>query len=118
MLERTDRLALAVPDRRVAAEAFRQLYDAEVVDDAMDAPFNAHRLTLGWGHDQLELLEPAGEGPVQAFLSENRRGIFAGGFAAADPGAVAAAMEAAGARSRPAARSATSSRPRTGAAPA
>ena len=41
MLERTDRLALAVPDRRVAAEAFRQLYDAEVVDDAMDAPFNA-----------------------------------------------------------------------------
>ena len=98
MLERTDRLALAVPDRRVAAEAFRQLYDAEVVDDAMDAPFNAHRLTLGWGCDQLELLEPAGEGPVQAFLSENRRGIFAGGFAAADPGAVAAAMEAAGAR--------------------
>ena len=96
MLERTDRLALAVPDRRVAAEAFRQLYDAEVVDDAMDAPFNAHRLTLGWGHDQLELLEPAGEGPVQAFLSENRRGIFAGGFAAADPGAVAAAMQAAG----------------------
>ena len=98
MLERTDRLALAVPDRRVAAEAFRQLYDAEVVDDAMDAPFNAHRLTLGWGCDQLELLEPAGEGPVQAFLSENRRGIFAGGFAAADPGAVGAAMEAAGVR--------------------
>jgi hypothetical protein len=98
MLERTDRLALAVPDRRVAAEAFRQLYDAEVVDDAMDAPFNARRLTLGWGGDLLELLEPAGEGPVQAFLSENRRGIFAGGFAAADPGAVAAAMEAAGVR--------------------
>ena len=100
MLEQTDRLALAVPDRRVAAEAFRQLYDAEVVDDAMDAAFNARRLTLGWGHDQLELLEPAGDGPVGQFLSQNRRGIFAGGVAASDPAAVAAGLERQGVRVR------------------
>ncbi|PZC44393.1 MAG: hypothetical protein DK306_001857 [Chloroflexi bacterium] len=98
MLRRTDRLALAVPDRHVAAEAFAQLYDAAPVDDAMDPVFNAHRLTLGWGQDQLELLEPAGDGPVQAFLAENRRGIFAGGVAADDPAAVAAGMQTMGVR--------------------
>lgn len=98
MLQRTDRLALAVPDRHKAAEAFAQIYDSQPVDDAMDAAFNAHRLTLGWGRDQLELLEPAGDGPVRAFLDENRRGIFAGGVASQDPAAVAARLEAKGVR--------------------
>lgn len=98
MLERTDRLALAVPDRRVAAEAFQQIYDAAPVDDAIDPAFNAHRLTLGWGRDQLELLEPAGDGPVQDFLAQNKRGIFAGGVAASDPAAVAAGLERHGVR--------------------
>lgn len=98
MLNRTDRLALAVPDRHKAAEAFAQIYDSEPVDDAMDETFNARRLTLGWGRDLLELLEPAGDGPVKAFLDENRRGIFAGGVASDDPAAVATRLESKGVR--------------------
>ena len=96
MLERCDRLALAVPDRHIAAEAFARIFDASPVDDAFDAAFNANRLTLAWGQDQLELLDPAGDGPVEQFLREGRRGIFAGGFASSDPAAVAAQAESEG----------------------
>ena len=98
MLERCDRLAIAVPDRHIAAEAFAKIFDAMPVDDGFDPGFNANRLTLAWGQDQLELLDPAGDGPVEQFLREGKRGIFAGGFSSADPAAVAAQAEGEGLR--------------------
>ena len=43
MLERRDRLTLAVPNRHIAAEAFARIFDASPVDDTVDAAFNASR---------------------------------------------------------------------------
>jgi hypothetical protein len=85
MLERTDRLALAVDEVTSAIETFHRIFDCEIVGDGADAEAGARRVTLQWGQDQLELLEPSGPGPVADFLKQGRRGIFAGGFALADP---------------------------------
>lgn len=98
MLERTDRIALAVPDAGSAIESYRVLFDAEVVGDEKDAAAVARRVTLQWGEDQVELYEPEGEGPAASFIRDGRRGLFAGGFASADPAAVAARLESAGVR--------------------
>jgi catechol 2,3-dioxygenase-like lactoylglutathione lyase family enzyme len=96
MLERTDRLALAVPDADAAAATFRDLFDCEVVEDAPDAPAGARRLTLAFGRDLIELFEPRGPGPVADFLAAGRRGIFAGGFALRDPAKLAARLASQG----------------------
>ena len=98
MLERTDRIALAVADVEPAIESYRVIFDAEVAGDEKDAAAGARRVTLQWGRDQVELYEPTGDGPVARFLAAGRRGLFAGGFASADPAALAARLESAGAR--------------------
>ena len=96
MLERTDRLALAVVEADPAAESFAQIFDAEVIGDERDAEAGARRVTLQWGRDLVELHEPTGDGPAARFLEQGRRGIFLGGFSLADPGALAARLERAG----------------------
>ncbi len=93
MLERTDRVCLAVTDAAKAAEDFAGIFDTEVVDVSLDKITNAVRTTLQWGQDQVELFEPQGDGSVADFLKAGRSGLFAGGFAAADPGALAARFE-------------------------
>ena len=98
MLERTDRIALAVADVEPAIESYRVIFDAEVAGDEKDAAAGARRVTLQWGRDQVELYQPTGDGPVARFLAAGRPGLFAGGFASADPAALAARLESAGAR--------------------
>ena len=68
MLERTDRLALAVRDADEAAISLNTIFDSVVVDDSEDVTANARRVTLQWGYDQLELYEPNGPGPVANFI--------------------------------------------------
>jgi catechol 2,3-dioxygenase-like lactoylglutathione lyase family enzyme len=92
MLERTDRLALAVPDAEAATSTFRDLFDCEIAGDESDPAAGARRVTLTFGRDVLELFEPRGSGPVADFLSAGRRGIFAGGFALKDPAKLAARL--------------------------
>lgn len=96
MLEQTDRLALAVPNADEAAAGLNAIFDSVVVDDTVDTDANARRITLQWGYDQLELYEPKGAGPVADFINAGKRGLFAGGYALADPSAVAARIEQAG----------------------
>jgi hypothetical protein len=98
MLERTDRIALAVVDLDTAIESYRVLFDAEVVGDVKDPLAAARRVTLQWGRDQIELLQPSGPGPVAAFIEQGRRGAFAGGFGLRDPAALVARLESKGVR--------------------
>ncbi|HJL60770.1 MAG TPA: VOC family protein [Pseudomonadales bacterium] len=98
MLERTDRLALAVPSADRAIETYQQIFNCEVVGDQQDKEVGARRVTLQWGQDQLELMEPLGPGPVYDFLKQERSGVFAGGFALADPASLAARFEEKGVR--------------------
>ena len=92
MLERTDRLALAVPDANAAIATFRDLFDCEIAGDEADSAAGARRVTLGFGRDLIELFEPRSAGPVADFLSAGRRGIFAGGFSLRDPAKLAARL--------------------------
>ncbi len=98
MLDRTDRIALAVPGADEAAATFARIFDTIVVGDEADADAGARRVTLQWGRDQLELFEPTGPGPAADFLAAGRRGLFAGGFSMDDPAAVATRLERAGVR--------------------
>ena len=59
------------------------MFDAVIVDDRHDDVTAARRVTLQWGADLLELLQPAGRGPVADFIAARRIGAFAGGFSAA-----------------------------------
>lgn len=93
MLERTDRLVLAVPAADEAVASFAAIFDTAVVDDVRDDAAVARRVTLQWGRDQLELYEPAGAGPVARFLGTGRTGVFAGGVSLADPAALAARLQ-------------------------
>jgi hypothetical protein len=88
MLERVDRVQLAVADRRAAAAWFARLLSAEVASEDAVAPLAARRTTLRAGRAEVELLEPDGAGAVADHLGERGPGLFAAGFAAAELGAV------------------------------
>ncbi len=95
MLNRTDRIALAVPGADQAIETYARVFDTTVIGDEQDAEAGARRVTLQWGQDLIELYEPAGDGPVADFLAAGRRGLFAAGFSVDDPAALAASLESA-----------------------
>jgi hypothetical protein len=96
--EQTDRVALAVPNADRVAEDFNAIFATEVVGDTKDDVAVARRVTLQWGHDQVELFEPLGDGPSAEFLKQDSSGLFAGGFALADPAGLASYLEEKGIR--------------------
>lgn len=94
--EQTDRVSLVVEDADGIEASFRAIFDTEIVGDELDQVVVARRVTLQWGHDQVELLEPTGEGPASRFLGGGRSGLFAAGIAMGDPGPLAARIEGRG----------------------
>ena len=86
MLERVDRVQVAVADRRAAVRRFAELLAAEVVGEDAVAPLAARRTTVRTGAAEVELLEPDGAGPVGEHLARCGPGMFAAGFATADLG--------------------------------
>ena len=84
MLERVDRMLLAVRDRAAAAQTFRDLLGAEQVREDTSNVLNARRTVVQAGESEFELLEPAGDGPVQAHLERWGEGLFAAGFSTKD----------------------------------
>ena len=89
MLTRLDRILLAVRDREAAADTFTALLGAERVCESNSRLLGARRTVVQAGVSGFELLEPAGDGPVQAHLDRWGEGIFAAGFASADLPALA-----------------------------
>jgi catechol 2,3-dioxygenase-like lactoylglutathione lyase family enzyme len=84
MLTRVDRMLLAVRDRAAAEETFREVLGAEKVREDTSDLYNAKRSVMQAGISEFELLEPSGDGPIQAHLGRWGEGIFAGGFATND----------------------------------
>src|SRR3990170_1563928 len=84
MLERVDRVQMAVGDRAAAEETFRDLLGAEKVREDRVKLLAARRSVMQAGISQFELLEPASEGPVQAHLQRWGEGIFCAGFSTAN----------------------------------
>ena len=89
MLERVDRMQLAVRDRKEAAATFAAVLGTHTVREDTVACLGADRTTVRAGSAEFELLQPSGDGPVADYLSERPEGIFAGGFGARDVNALA-----------------------------
>ena len=98
MLQRVDRMQLAVRDREAAAGTFAEVLGAEKVrEDSVNA-LKARRTVMQAGESEFELLQPAGDGPVAQYLEERPEGIFAAGFSTADPEALGRHLNANGVR--------------------
>ena len=80
MLERVDRVQLAVTDRDAVAASFTRLLGAETVRDDRVAPLAARRRLLRLGAAEIELLTADGPGPVAQHLERFGPGLFAAGF--------------------------------------
>ncbi len=84
MLDRVDRVQLAVRDRAAAARTFVALLGASPAREADAAYLGARRTVLRLGESEVELCEPAEAGPVRAHLDRWGEGLFAAGFSVGD----------------------------------
>jgi Glyoxalase/Bleomycin resistance protein/Dioxygenase superfamily len=84
MLKRVDRVQIAVRDAREAAHTIGEIFGSEVVRSDEVTPLRARRTTLQAGTSQIELLEPAADGPVSEFIKQWNDGLFGVGFSVAD----------------------------------
>jgi len=96
MLERVDRMQLAVRDRREAAATFAHVLGAETIQEDELRLFGATRTVVQAGESEFELLEPAGEGAVAEHLERWGEGIFGTGFSTDDPSGLARRMVGSG----------------------
>lgn len=97
MLERVDRMQLAVTDRQLAARTFERLLAARPLREDVSEYLNARRTIVAMGESELELCEPAGAGPVDHHLKQWGEGLFAAGFSTSDLDGLAARLTARGA---------------------
>ncbi len=81
MLTHVDRMQLAVRSRADAAATFSDLLGAATVHEDESALLNARRTVVQAGVSEFELLEPKGEGLVQAHLDRWGEGLLSAGFA-------------------------------------
>ena len=98
MLDRVDRVLLAVRDSAEAAETFAGVLGAEKVREDELRLYSAKRTVVQAGESEFELLEPAGEGAVANHLGRWGEGIFGAGFSTSDLPGVSRTMADAGLR--------------------
>lgn len=98
MLTDIDRVLLATPDAKAAAEKWRTLLGAEEVRRDVAASLRAKRIVLRAGLSDIELLEPDGAGIVETELKRRGRAhLFAAGASSHEPEKVVEHARAAGA---------------------
>jgi len=96
MLDRLDRMLVAVRDRAAAADTFSAILAAEKVHEDEQPHFVATRTVMRAGDSDFDLLEPAGDGAVSEHLESRGEGLFAAGFSTPDLDDIAASLDAAG----------------------
>ena len=96
MLERVDRIQMAVADAAEAARAFQDLLGAEPAREEYSDYLNARRSILTLGASEVELCVPRGAGPVRAHLDRWGPGLLTAGFSVASVPALRAHLVAEG----------------------
>jgi hypothetical protein len=94
VITRIDRMIVTAPRRRLAAEAWQRLLDAEVVREDEVPYVAARRTVLRVGESEVELLEPDGIGIAAQHVSRSRTALFAVGLAVDDLAATQADLDA------------------------
>jgi hypothetical protein len=97
LIERVDRMQLAVRDRAAAEETFRRLFGAGRTRVDESAHLNASRTILALGESELELCEARGPGIVRDFVERWGEALLCAGYAGASVDALAAHLDAIGA---------------------
>src|SRR5690242_19037577 len=96
MLERVDRIQMAVADAAEAARAFQDLLGAEPAREEDSDYLNARRRILTLGASEVELCVPRGPGHVRAHLDRWGPGLLTAGFSVASVPALRARLVAEG----------------------
>lgn len=96
MLERVDRMLLAVHDRAHAADTFVRLLGALPQREYVSTALAARGTVLALGESELELWQPTGAGPVSARLEKLGEGLLFAGYATRRLGDLAHRLEARG----------------------
>jgi catechol 2,3-dioxygenase-like lactoylglutathione lyase family enzyme len=86
MLDRVDRVQIAVRDLAQAATAFTGLLGAEVARESKSAYLSAKRTVLAVGESEIELCTPDGEGRLAEILRQRGEGLITAGFSTPEPG--------------------------------
>jgi hypothetical protein len=84
MLDRCDRVQIAVHDASRAAERFGLLLGSEVARHDHSRHLAAKRTVLAVGESEFELCEPDGAGLTQDFLARRGEGLMTAGYCTAD----------------------------------
>jgi hypothetical protein len=96
MLERVDRIQLAVTDAAETARAFQEILGAEPAREEPSDYLNARRTVLALGSSEVELCVPLGAGIVRAHLDRWGPGLLTAGFSVASVAALRAHLFAEG----------------------
>ncbi len=80
MLTYVDRVQLVVPDRKAAANTWKEIFGAEQVGESDSQTLGAKITTVQAGRSEFEFLEPTGDGPVGDWAGSWRQGLFGAGF--------------------------------------
>lgn len=96
MLDRIDRVQLAVPDRRAAAERWVAILGAEPDEEDRVSVLAARRSRLRIGSGFVEILEPDGAGPIADAVKAHGAHLFAAGASSPDLDALLARIESRG----------------------
>ena len=96
MLERVDRIQLAVTDAAEVARAFQEILGAEPAREDASDYLNARRTVLALGVSEIYLFAPLGAGIVRAHLDRWGPGLLTAGFSVASVAALRAHLIAEG----------------------
>ncbi|MBI4083675.1 MAG: VOC family protein [Candidatus Lambdaproteobacteria bacterium] len=88
MLDRVDRVQVAVADRARAARTYRTLLGAEIAREEPSAYLRARRTILALGESEVELCEPDGEGRAADALRSRGEGLLSAGVCTSRPDAL------------------------------
>ena len=81
MLERVDRMLLAVRDRARATDTFTRLLGAQWLRETSSDHLNARGAVLALGESELELWEPSAPGLVSSRIEHHGEGLMFAGYA-------------------------------------
>ena len=85
MIDRIDRIQVAVKDRARAAATYRTLLGAEVAGEMPSRVLGARRTLLALGESWVELCEPDGTGVTADTLAARGEGLIGAGVSSPDP---------------------------------
>ncbi|MFC1886354.1 VOC family protein [Thermodesulfobacteriota bacterium] len=96
MIDRVDRVQMAVSDMEKAAKNFGDILGARVIRKSVSSYLGARRTIMALGESEVELCEPDGTGIVAAFMTKRGEGLLSAGFSTSNPSSLIRRIEGLG----------------------